>query len=169
VRSRKRGSHGIRIFRRRAAGIRRHAAGHSPALAQLPRPGRVLRAVHQHGRRLQLLEGLAPASPDALPLQQRSLRRRRPLPLRERRRQRLEPRLEAREGQARLLRVPPRPRLLEDHRRQGRPRGRNALLRPARPERGSLEGHRPEQVQASASPPASSPTRSSASTRRSTT
>ncbi len=78
----------------------------------------------------------------------------RPLHLRKRRRDGVEPRLEAGQGRARRLRVPPRPRLYEDHRLQRRARGRAPLLRPHRAERGSMESDRPEQVEGAQGPAA---------------
>ncbi len=98
-------------------------------MAELPGPGRADRALHQHRRRLHVLARRQAAPPDALPAQQRAARPRRPLPLRQRRRHRLEPRLEADEDPARPVRVPPRPRLHEARRRARRRRGGAALLR----------------------------------------
>ena len=57
---------------------------------------------------------------------------------------RLESGLEADEDAARSLRVPARARLQPDPRREGRRRGRVALLRPARRERGDLEDDGPQ-------------------------
>ena len=61
-------------------------------------------------RRLHVLARRAAAAPHALPLQRRADRLRGPLPLRQRRRHRLEPGLEADKDAARLIRVPARAR-----------------------------------------------------------
>ena len=84
--------------------------------------------------RLLVLQGPPPAPPHAVPLQQRPARRRRPLPLRPRRRHRrlLVSVLAADEKRAPAVPLPSRPRL-HDHRVESfRDRGRDALLRPAR-------------------------------------
>ena len=62
----------LRALRRRGARVRHHAAGHAAALAELPRPGRALRPLHEHGRRLHVLARRAAAPPHALPLQRRA-------------------------------------------------------------------------------------------------
>ena len=103
--------------------------------------------VSHTGRRLLLLPRRAHAAPDPLPLQQRPDRRRRPLLLRPRRRRLLDPRLGSGEARARLLRVPRRPLVHEDHgRAEGHP-GRGPLLRPPGDDRRGAPGHAEEHLE----------------------
>ena len=134
----------LRTLRRRGPRVRRHAAGHAAAVAELPRRRGAVRPLHEHRGRLHVLARRATAPADPLPLQRHAARLGRPLPLRQRRRHGLEPGLEADEDAARPVRVPPRPRLHAHRRRARRRRGRAPLLRPAGRDRGDLEDDRPQ-------------------------
>ena len=126
----------LRTLRRRAARVRCHAPGHAASLDQLPRKRGVLRDHLEHRRRLLVLSRRPPTPPDSLPLQQRSLRSGRALPL--------PPRLgfgrvlvallAADPPRARGLRVPARDGLHDHRLAPKRDRDRDAVLRPRRRE-----------------------------------
>ena len=142
-----RGPHALRPLRRCRPRVRHRDAADALPLDQLPRHRGVLRPRLAHRRRLLLLPRRAHAAADPLPLQQRPDRRRRPLLLRPRRRRLLDPRLGAGEARPRLLRVPRRPLVHEDHRRaEGHP-GRGPLLRPPRDERRGAPRHAEEHLE----------------------
>ena len=142
-----RGPHALRPLRRCRPRVRHRDAADALPLDQLPRHRGVLRPRLAHRRRLLLLPRRAHAAPDPLPLQQRPDRRRRPLLLRPRRRRLLDPRLGPGEARARLLRVPRRPLVHEDHRRaEGHP-DRGPLLRPPGDDRRGAPGHAEEHLE----------------------
>ena len=93
----------------------------------------------KHGGRVRLLQGRKVPAHHALPLQQRPDGRGRTLLLREGRRQRVEPGVEAVQDRPRQVRVPPRHGLHEDIRRARRAEGGPSHVRPARHARGGAE------------------------------
>ena len=142
-----RGHHALRTLRRCRPRVRHRDAADALSLDQLPRHRGVLRPHLAHRRGLLLLPRRAAAPPDALPLQQRADRRGRPVLLRPRRRGLLDAGLGAGEARPRLLRVPGRALVHEDHRgAEGGP-GRGRLLRPPRDDGRGAPGHAEEHLE----------------------